>query len=135
MYDNFAKVVYWDRSYRIVRKHMVEAIQQNMLDNKPFRMHHICGVDLVQPKTIALITKPSYGEVPPDYDKPQLASGAKKDNPVIPEKIRNIIRKSIGKPKEEREWWSKQFKIAVKKWKENGIIEVPDKYFKEDENG
>ena len=133
--SQFAKVCYWDKSYRIVRVDQVPMIEQKIVEKKPFRMHHSMGVDLVQPGAIALITQPSYTEIP-QVIKP-LAIEAGEDNRVpLPSEITGLIRKAMAsRSKVEREWWLGQFKQSCKIWKESGKIEVPNKYNEGERNG
>ena len=128
MSNRYAKVQYWDRSYRIVRADQVPLIEQKIMERKPFRLHHSNGVDLVQPGTIALITSPRHDEIPYIEPKNALPEGEREVS-VLPQEIMNILRRAMRcKDKVERRWWLDQFKVSSQEWKKSGKIEVPSKY-------
>lgn len=135
MSNSYAKVVYWDRSYRIVRKEAVPIIEEKIAAKVPFRMHHSNGIDFVQPGAIALITDPSHSELPYVPAKNALPEGEKEPEVPLPSEIMGMLRIAMKSPKVERKWWLEQFRIASKKWKDSGIIEVPSKYNEGERNG
>lgn len=136
MSNKYSKVVYWDRSYRIVRSDQVPLIEQKIMEKKPFRLHHSNGVDLVQPGTVSLITAPRHDELPPSPRTVALPEGAQKDEPPLPDEIMNLLRRAIKcRNKVERKWWLEQFRLSSQEWKKSGKIEVPSKYNEGVRNG
>lgn len=133
--SNYRKVIYWDKSYRIVRAEQVPAIEEAIQGKRPFRLHHAHGIDLVQPGAISLITEPKYDEIPPE-PKPlaQLQEGKPEERSPLPSEIMALLRIAMWCSSDKRKEVLADFKRASEKWRSSGIIEIPDKYSKGERN-
>lgn len=97
------KVVYWDRTYVIIRDDQEAEVATAIARDRPFWLHHQNGRDFVKPKTIALITKAAYGEYQPDPKTLKIAAGSTQ----LSEADRAKAREKIEEIKRTAPWYTK----------------------------
>ena len=123
----YKKVVYWDKSWRLVDASKIPQLEQAMVGTKPFRLVHTNGIDLVRPGTIAMITDPKNDELP--YVEPKsLPQGEEKVEDPIPEEIMSLCKMSVyaslGKDKAFAKRAREEFKKAGQIYRKYGKIVI-----------
>ena len=129
--SKWTKVEYWNGQKRYIETEKVPALEAAILRGKPFRLAHANGVDFVQPKTIALVTEPTWQEYPELPARKEKALPEPKEVPEserVPKEISDLLIQScrvriIEKNKEKADKMKAEYEQKLADWKkskENG---------------
>ena len=97
------KVVYWDKTYVIIRDDQEAGVATAIAQGKPFWLHHSTGRDFIKPSTVALITKAKYGEYQPDPKVLKLSAGTE----TLTDEQRAKARERVQEIKRTAPWYNK----------------------------
>lgn len=92
----YLKVEYWNGQKRYIKEEQSVAIETAISRNRPFKLVHAYGVDIVQPKAIALITSPTWQEafgLP--RDKVEALPEPSGDRERVPSEIIDVLKESV----------------------------------------